>query len=226
MTAAKVMGVIARQPDCAGQAADAVSAYTQVKLEDAPRSLKKKSKVCMSRRMDTSSTTQVAQNHGQTLKTQWHLQNEFCMDPPSAGLLWDYRVGNVRLFIESKDYSCRKTRDDIKMTGRKQNMAPMWKKLMKKRWSLLLRGLATLVVVEGAKYLSGFALDGEAKSQPRVTVAGGPGGPIGYGRGPPTRAHERRVSDFHCTTFLLCLPEGPEQTQPRYTVIIRGWWSP
>ena len=35
MTAAKVMDVIARLPDCDGQAADAVSAYTQVKLEDA-----------------------------------------------------------------------------------------------------------------------------------------------------------------------------------------------
>ena len=40
MTAAKVMHVIARFPDCDGQAADAVSAYTQVKLEDAPRLLK------------------------------------------------------------------------------------------------------------------------------------------------------------------------------------------
>ena len=37
MTAAKVMDVIARVPDYDGQAADAVSAYTQVKLEDAPR---------------------------------------------------------------------------------------------------------------------------------------------------------------------------------------------
>ena len=36
MTAAKAMHVIARLPDCDGQAADAVSAYTQVKLEDAP----------------------------------------------------------------------------------------------------------------------------------------------------------------------------------------------
>ena len=35
MTAAKVMDVIARLPGCAGQAADAVSAYTQVQLEDA-----------------------------------------------------------------------------------------------------------------------------------------------------------------------------------------------
>ena len=39
MTAVIVMGVIARLPDCDGQAADAVSAYTQVKLEDAPRLL-------------------------------------------------------------------------------------------------------------------------------------------------------------------------------------------
>ena len=35
MTAAKVMDVIARRPHCAGQAADAVSAYTQVKMKDA-----------------------------------------------------------------------------------------------------------------------------------------------------------------------------------------------
>ena len=40
MAAAKVMDVIATLPDCDGQAADAVPAYTQVKLEDAPRLLK------------------------------------------------------------------------------------------------------------------------------------------------------------------------------------------
>ena len=40
MTAAKVMHVIARFPDCDGQAADAVSACTQLKLEGAPRLLK------------------------------------------------------------------------------------------------------------------------------------------------------------------------------------------
>ena len=37
MTAAKVMDIISRLPGCAGQAADAVSANTQVKLEDVPR---------------------------------------------------------------------------------------------------------------------------------------------------------------------------------------------
>ena len=40
MTAAKVMDVIARQPECDGQAADAISAYTQVEMEDAPKLLK------------------------------------------------------------------------------------------------------------------------------------------------------------------------------------------
>ena len=40
MTAAKLMDVIARLPGCAGQAADVVSAYTQVKMEDAHKLLK------------------------------------------------------------------------------------------------------------------------------------------------------------------------------------------
>ena len=39
MAAAKVMDVIARLPDCDGQTADAASAYTQVKSEDASRLL-------------------------------------------------------------------------------------------------------------------------------------------------------------------------------------------
>ena len=39
VAAAKVMDVVARLPDCVGQATDAVSACTQVKMEDAPRVL-------------------------------------------------------------------------------------------------------------------------------------------------------------------------------------------
>ena len=35
MTAAKIMDIISRLPGCDGQAADAVSAYTQVKMEGA-----------------------------------------------------------------------------------------------------------------------------------------------------------------------------------------------
>ena len=37
MTAAKVMDVLARLPDCDGHSADGVSAHTQVKMEDVPR---------------------------------------------------------------------------------------------------------------------------------------------------------------------------------------------
>ena len=40
MTAAKIMDIISRLPGCDGQAADAISAYTQVKMEDAPKLLK------------------------------------------------------------------------------------------------------------------------------------------------------------------------------------------
>ena len=59
MTAAKVMDIISRLPGCAGQAADAVSAYTQVKMEDAPKLLKN-SKIGMPRHLDSSTTTQMA----------------------------------------------------------------------------------------------------------------------------------------------------------------------
>ena len=60
MTAAKVMDVSARLLGCAGQAADAMSAHTQVKNGDRSK-VAENSKVGMSRFLDTSSTTQVAQ---------------------------------------------------------------------------------------------------------------------------------------------------------------------
>ena len=40
MTAAKVMDTFSRPHGCSGQAADARTAYTQVKMEDAPTLLK------------------------------------------------------------------------------------------------------------------------------------------------------------------------------------------
>ena len=59
MTAAKVMDVVSRLPWCAGQAADAVSVCTQVKMEDAPK-ISENSKFGMSRHLDSSTTTQMA----------------------------------------------------------------------------------------------------------------------------------------------------------------------
>ena len=46
MTAAEVMDIISRLPGRAGQAIDAVSAYTQVKMEDAPKLLKNPKSEC------------------------------------------------------------------------------------------------------------------------------------------------------------------------------------
>ena len=40
MTAAKLIDIVSRFPGCAAKAADAVSAYTDVKIEDAPKLLK------------------------------------------------------------------------------------------------------------------------------------------------------------------------------------------
>ena len=40
MTAAKIMDIISILPGCDGQAADAASAYNQVKMQDAPKFLK------------------------------------------------------------------------------------------------------------------------------------------------------------------------------------------
>ena len=59
MTAAKVIDVTAGRPGCAGQPADAVSAYTQVKMEDAHKTIEI-SKVRMPRHLDSSTTTQMA----------------------------------------------------------------------------------------------------------------------------------------------------------------------
>ena len=59
MTAANVIDITSKMPGCAGQAADAVSGYTQVKMEDAP-SLCTKYDVRMSRYLDPSTKTQVA----------------------------------------------------------------------------------------------------------------------------------------------------------------------
>ena len=59
MTAVKVMDIISRLPGSAGQAADAVSAYAQVKMEDAHKFLKIP-KIGMSRHLHSSTTTQMA----------------------------------------------------------------------------------------------------------------------------------------------------------------------
>ena len=72
MTAAKVMDIISRLPGCAGQVADAVSAETQVKMEDA--STLWKIPVGMSRYLDSSTETQMAKimvQYGRPSRFSW-----------------------------------------------------------------------------------------------------------------------------------------------------------
>ena len=78
MTAAKVMDIInSRLPGCAGQAADAVSVCTQLRMEDAPK-IFQNSKIGTSRYLDTSTQGTSGQNHGPISKIQSFLLNGIC----------------------------------------------------------------------------------------------------------------------------------------------------
>ena len=141
MTAAKDMDVIARLPGCDGQAADAVSAYTQVKLEDAPRLLRISKSECPDvwiRRPRHKWT----KSWGKIEDPVVHLERILHCHP-SVGLFWERQFGGALLelgrvkipnwecmFIENKDYSYQYTWT-TEMDGQKQHMAPMRKTLMK-----------------------------------------------------------------------------------------------
>ena len=77
MTAAKIMDIISRLPGCAGQAADAVSVYTQVKMEDAPKLMKIPKSGCLDSWIRLPRHN--GQNHGPVWKTQLFLLSEICM---------------------------------------------------------------------------------------------------------------------------------------------------
>ena len=65
------MGLIGRLPDCDGQAADAESAKTQIKLEDAPRLLKIPKSECQMFGYFFHDTN--GQNHGEkNIEDPWY----------------------------------------------------------------------------------------------------------------------------------------------------------
>ena len=92
MTAAKIMDITSRLPGCDGQAADAVSAYTQVKMEDAHKLLKIPKSECPDIwiRLPRQQMAQIMVQYG---KTQSFLLSEICMV-----ILWQdfYGKGNLR----------------------------------------------------------------------------------------------------------------------------------
>ena len=141
MTVAKIMNPIARQLDCAGRVVDAVSVYIQVKMDDAPKLLKIP-KVRMSRFMDSSSTTQVAE----IMVKHWNpvvlLERNLC-GHRFAGLLWErqfevlgtwmvkkYHIGKVCLFIANVD-SCRY----MWMTSKWLDEDRIWVLCWRNRWN-------------------------------------------------------------------------------------------
>ena len=91
MTAAKVMDIISRLPGCDGQAADAVSAYTQVKMEDAPKLLNIPKSDCPDIWIHLPRHSGL--NHGPLWKTQSFLLSGIC-----TVILWqDFcEKGNLR----------------------------------------------------------------------------------------------------------------------------------
>ena len=118
MTAAKVMDIISRLPGCSGQAADAVSADTQVKMEDAPKLLKIRKSECpdiwirLPRHKWPKSWSSM---EDPVVPLERHLYGH-----PLAGLLWErqfekillkhgwekFHIGNVSLYIVKRDCSC------------------------------------------------------------------------------------------------------------------------
>ena len=91
MTAAKVMDIKSRLPSCAGQAADAVSAYTQVKMEDAHKLLKIQNRSVQRFGFVYRDTNGL--NHGPVWKIQSFLLSGTC-----TVILWQdyYGKGNLR----------------------------------------------------------------------------------------------------------------------------------
>ena len=143
MTAAKVMDIISRLLGCDGQATDAVSAYTQVKMEDAPSLLKIPQSECPDiwlRVPKHKRLTSWSSMEDPVVPLERNLYGH-----PLAGLLrerqfekillkygWE-KVSNCEcLFVHREQGLFLSVYvDDIKLAGKKQNIDPMWKVLEK-----------------------------------------------------------------------------------------------
>ena len=137
------MDIISRLPGCDGQAADAVSAYTQVKIEDAPKLL-------------TIPKSECPDIWIRLPRHKWPKSWSSMEDPvvplernlyghPLAGLLWERQFEKILLkhgWEKIPNWECLFVHrekglflsvyvDDKKLAGKKQNLDPMWKVLNK-----------------------------------------------------------------------------------------------
>ena len=144
MTAAKIMDIISRLPGCDGQAADAVSAYTQVKMEDAhklfynfPKSECPDIWIRLPRHKWPKSWSSM---EDPVVPLERNLYGH-----PLAGLLWERQFEKILLkhgWEKIPNWECLFVHrekglflsvyvDDIKLAGKKQNLDPMWNLLNK-----------------------------------------------------------------------------------------------
>ena len=143
MTAAIVMDIMSRLPGCAGQAADAVSSFSQVKMEGAPKLLK----------LPTSECPDIWIRPPKHRWPKSWSSMEDRVDPLErnlyghllAELLWERQFEKISLKYGLEmvsNWEClfvhRERRlflsvyvDDIKLVGKKQNIDPRWKVLNK-----------------------------------------------------------------------------------------------
>ena len=78
---------LSRLPGCSSQAADAVSGYTQVKMEDAPTSFKKQNEVRMSRYLDTSTKAEMVKIMVQYGRSSRFSREEFVRSPSGRAIV-------------------------------------------------------------------------------------------------------------------------------------------
>ena len=138
------MDIISRPPGCAGQAADAVSAYTQVSMEDAPKLLKIPKSECsdiwIRLPRHTWPKSWSSMEHP-VVPLEQNLYGHLL-----AGLLWERQFEKILLkygWEKVSNWECLFVHrekglflsgvcvDDIKLAGKKQNIDPMWKVLNK-----------------------------------------------------------------------------------------------
>ena len=140
MTAAKIMDIISRLPGCDGQAADAVSAYTQLTMEDAHQLLKIPKSECPDIWIRLPRHKKWPKSWSSMEDPVVPLERNL-YGHPLAGLLWERQFEKILLkhgWEKIPNWEClfehREKRlflsvfvDNITLAGKKHNLDPMWK---------------------------------------------------------------------------------------------------
>ena len=144
MTAAKIMDIITRLPGCDGQATDAVSVKTLVKVEDAHKLLKIPKSECPDIWIRLPRHKRPKTNMVQKEDTVVPLERNL-YGHPLAELSWERQFEKILLnhgWEKIPYWECLSVHrerglflsvyvDDIKLAGKRQNLDPMWKLLNK-----------------------------------------------------------------------------------------------